>query len=122
MINTVIFLIHFFLVWTGIRVTLKHINYGCCGSSGENIIRTGPEDTDRTHYRYVVQMKIAGMKCRTCAVRMENALNGITGVWARVSLRKKNAAILLKDDLDDAVLSAAVTATGYTVTSITGKR
>jgi copper chaperone len=121
MINTVIFLILFFLAWTGIRVTLKHISYGCCGNGEESIIRTGPEDTDRTHYRYAVQMKIAGMKCRSCAVRVENALNGITGVWARVNLRKKNAAILMKDDLDDAVLSAVVTAAGCMVNSITGR-
>jgi copper chaperone CopZ len=53
------------------------------------------------------------MSCRNCAVRVENALNKLGNVWAKVNLEKKEATVLLKENVDDEKLSAAVGAAGY---------
>ena len=64
-------------------------------------------------------MKIEGMMCSHCTGRVSEALNAIDGVTATVSLDDGGkAVILLKKDVDDAVLTKAVTDAGYKVTKI----
>ena len=55
------------------------------------------------------------MSCAACAARVENALNTMDGVWARVDLMKGQAQVLMKSKIGDEVLKEAVKKAGYDV-------
>ena len=59
---------------------------------------------------------IEGMSCSHCSARVENALNAIEGVEARVDLKKKRASVVT--DVPDDVLVKAVEDAGYKVKKI----
>ena len=61
---------------------------------------------------------IEGMMCMHCVKHVTDALNGIDGVTAEVSLENKNAKVSLTKEVDDSLLKEAVEKGGYTVTAI----
>jgi len=64
-------------------------------------------------------MKIEGMMCAHCTGRVEKALGAIDGVSAvAMSLEDKSATLTLSKDVDNQVLTDAVTEAGYEVVSI----
>ena len=64
-------------------------------------------------------MKIEGMTCSHCTGRVEKALSAIDGVTAvEMSLEGKSATLTLSREVDDKVLTDAVTEAGYEVVSI----
>ena len=64
-------------------------------------------------------MIIEGMMCAHCTGRVEKALSAIDGVTAvEMSLEGKSAALTLSKDVDNKVLTDAVTEAGYEVVSI----
>ncbi|MDH6366669.1 MULTISPECIES: heavy metal translocating P-type ATPase [unclassified Breznakia] len=63
---------------------------------------------------------INGMMCANCERHVNNALNALDGVEAKVDLANNLANITLSKDVDDATLTKAVTDAGYEVTSIEG--
>lgn len=63
-------------------------------------------------------MIIHGMTCENCEIRVENALNRLDGVSAKVSWKKKAAVISFSRDIPDEVLKATVIKLGYQVTAI----
>ena len=64
-------------------------------------------------------MKIEGMMCAHCTGRVEKALSAIDGVTAvEMSLEGKSATLTLSKDVDDQVLTDAVTQAGYEVVSV----
>ncbi|MEA4932238.1 MAG: heavy metal translocating P-type ATPase [Lawsonibacter sp.] len=64
-------------------------------------------------------MKIEGMMCTHCTGRVEQALSAIDGVTAvEVSLEGKSAILTLSKEVEDKMLSDAVTQAGYEVVSI----
>ncbi|MDL2323602.1 heavy metal translocating P-type ATPase [Ruminococcaceae bacterium OttesenSCG-928-A16] len=69
-----------------------------------------------------VQMKktitIEGMTCGHCSGRVEQALNALEGVEAKVDLDAKTAEVTLQADVADDVLRKAVEEAGYQVISI----
>ncbi len=67
-------------------------------------------------------INIKGMSCGHCQARVENALNAIDGVEAKVELKKNRAVVALKNDIEDRILSDAVKEAGYEVESITEKK
>ncbi|WFR59735.1 copper ion binding protein [Anaerocolumna sp. AGMB13025] len=67
-------------------------------------------------------LKIEGMTCSHCQARVEKALNGISGVNAKVDLKKKAAVVSFDSDVSDAVFKDAVTEAGYEVVSIEEKK
>jgi copper chaperone len=60
-------------------------------------------------------MKVEGMTCNHCVMRVTKALEGLDGVkTAKVNLDKKEAEVLFKGDrLDSGVLVKAVEDAGY---------
>ncbi len=58
-------------------------------------------------------MKIGGMMCEKCVAHVSEALNGLDGVHAKVSLEKNCAFITLDKPVDGAVLKKAVADAGY---------
>lgn len=95
---------------------LKKLRGGCCGAGGD-----GPEkkikvaDRNADHYPYKTVAAIDGMVCANCATRVENALNAMDGVWAKVDLPKKQAVIRSKAPLEEQEVRSAVRKQGYTV-------
>lgn len=67
-------------------------------------------------------IKIEGMSCAHCQAKVENALNAIKGVQAKVDLKKKTATVSLGEEVADSVLSNAVTDAGFEVVSIEAKK
>ena len=64
-------------------------------------------------------MKIEGMMCAHCTGRVEKALSAIDGVTAvEMSLEGKSATLTLSKDVDNQVLTDAVTEAGYEVVSV----
>ena len=64
-------------------------------------------------------IKIEGMSCDHCKMRVEKALSAVEGVSsAEVSLQDKQATVSLASPVQDDVLKNAVTEAGYDVVSI----
>ena len=98
-----------------LKGTMKRMLHGCCGGAGPKIKRIKVQDKDPTHYPYRVTLSIEGMNCSACALRVENALNSMDGVWAKVSLPKKTAIVSAKENPKEADIRRAVSQAGYTV-------
>ena len=68
-------------------------------------------------------IEINGMSCGHCQARVENVLNALEGVEAKVELKKNRAVVNLKDDkVKDEALREAITEAGYEVVSISEKK
>lgn len=88
----------------------------CCGKkSAKKAKRVRVADTDEANYPYATDVPVGGMTCAKCVAAVENALNGIDGVWARVDLDAKNAHVLSKQPLDMARVKDVVRDAGYYV-------
>ena len=102
----------------GIVSYVKRLSHGCCGSSGDKVKRLKPQDTDRSHYPYCYQLKIDGMTCKNCAVRIENAFNGTGDYYAEVELSKRIGKVRAKAETAEAELRRVVARCGYSVVSV----
>ena len=92
---------------------------GCCGEREAAPKRVKVRDRDKRHYPYVLEVTIDGMVCANCARRVENALNSLDGVWARVEdVGSGRATVRTKSVPDEAALRSAVRQAGYTVLSV----
>ena len=60
-------------------------------------------------------IKIDGMSCSHCSMRVENALNAIDGVTATVNLEDKTATLIITSEVADSVIKEAVEDAGFTV-------
>ena len=58
-------------------------------------------------------LRVKGMMCEHCVAAVTQALEGIDGVSASVSLEDKTASLTLSRDVPDSELVAAVTEAGY---------
>ena len=78
----------------------------------ENTNQGGKQTMNKT-------MIIEGMMCAHCTGRVEKALSAIDGVSAvEMSLEGKSATLTLSENVDDQVLTDAVTEAGYEVVSV----
>lgn len=71
-----------------------------------------------SNYPYQRILEVDGMSCGDCVVRIENALNSLDGIYARVDLKVRRANVCMKQDCGDESLKAAVRAAGYRVIRI----
>lgn len=78
--------------------------------------RTANADKGETSMKI---LKIEGMSCAHCSTRVEQALNALDGVTAKVELKKKRAVV--EGDASDEILSKAVEDAGYKVVGIEKK-
>lgn len=91
---------------------------GCCGEREETVKRVTVRDKNRSHYPCQVRMEIGGMTCENCARRVENALNSLDGVWAKVDIGSHKANVYCKAAPDKEKLARAVQEAGYVATAI----
>lgn len=64
------------------------------------------------------KLVIDGMMCSHCTGRVQEALNGLEGVTAQVSLEDKSATVTLSKDIDEETLIKTVTDAGYQVVNV----
>ena len=64
------------------------------------------------------RVQIEGMPCEHCKNRVENALNRLEGVSAKVNLKKKTAVVSMEKEVEDMQLQKAVEQAGYKVIQI----
>ena len=118
MISTIIILIILAVVlFFAVKYSIPHFRGegGCCGGSGkEPLIK--PAKLDRVIATKV--MNIEGMRCENCNRRVQNALNSIEGVSAKVNGDKQQAIVKLGREVSDSELEKAVTSLGYRVTKV----
>ncbi|MBO5407871.1 MAG: heavy-metal-associated domain-containing protein [Clostridia bacterium] len=60
-------------------------------------------------------IKIDGMSCSHCSMRVEKALNAIEGVSANVNLEDHTATLILAKDVSDDIIKEAVEDAGFTI-------
>ena len=95
----------------------KRIKYGssCCGSHDAAPKKIKIRDKIKKHYPYTFTLSVDGMHCSNCVLRVENALNSLEGIWAKVNLENKSVLVLSKYKIEENQLSKAVSDAGYTV-------
>lgn len=100
------------------RGSLKHFKGegGCCGGANP-----APRIKKQKlgQIAAVKRIVIEGMTCEHCKRSVENALNSLNQVNAKVNLSKKEAVVKLGTAVSDEVLKEAVEKAGYEVVSIT---
>ncbi len=103
-----------------VKSSLKRISRGCCSPSDEEMIKkVKTADRNRDHYRYEALLRIDGMICRNCALKVENALNRLDGVWAKADVSAGKADVLMKEKRNEEELRNAVNDLGpYTVMEV----
>ena len=89
----------------------------CCGGK-ETVVAKPVDDTDESHYPYRYNVAIDGMMCSNCAAHVQNALNKVDGVWARVNLGRHRAEVLAKGEMNISDFVAALKETDYKVTGM----
>ena len=90
----------------------KHPNPDRPGNQNTNHNDKGESETMKK------VISISGMSCEHCKARVEKALNAIDGVEAKVNLKKNNAVVNLKKDVDDQALTDAIREAGYEAVSV----
>lgn len=90
----------------------------CCttGETPEKKIHV--KDRNVANYPCTATLRIDGMTCAKCAIRIENALNAMSDHWATVNLGKKSALVRSKQTIDAEAIRKAVRDCGYTVLEI----
>lgn len=106
------------IVLFALRSSWKHLKGqgGCCGGGD------APKKVKKqklSHIEAVKKIKIEGMTCAHCRQRVENALNTLNQVNAKVDLDAGEAVVKLGESVSDETLRAAVERAGYKVGSIT---
>ncbi|MCR5824141.1 MAG: heavy-metal-associated domain-containing protein [Lachnospiraceae bacterium] len=117
--NAIITIILILIVGMAVYGTVHRIKYGssCCGSHGAVDKRIKVKDRNEKHYPYIYVLRVDGMHCGNCAMRIENAFNSTEGRWAKVDLGKKTVMLISKQrETEDAVRSI-VSSVGYTLLS-----
>ena len=118
MATAIIFILLMLLGVVSIKSYTKKLTSGCCGSKSETIKKIRVKDKNKNNYKFKKVIKIKGMSCRNCAIRIENAFNKMDGIWAKVNLSKNSADILMKKEVDESILKKTVSEAGYIVTDI----
>lgn len=110
--NFIVILIIVFLAVIGIIYTVKHFKRqgGCCGGGDYKI-----KKKKLSKVIYKKTFKVDGMKCTHCKNRVEEAINDIKGVAARVNLKEGLLTVLYSEDIDDSVIKSKVEKAGYKI-------
>ena len=86
----------------------------CCGTPEVKAVRK-VDDTDESHYPYTYVLNVDGMKCSGCASNVENSLDNMDGVWAKVNLGRAEAKVLAKKGYKREDFEEALAKTSYKI-------
>lgn len=93
-------------------VRRKKNGSACCGGGGEKVKAVKAQRLAGDDLREL-ELPVGGMTCENCARRVQNALNAIPGVQAKVSIGTKTAKIRCRADVTEEALRQAVREAGY---------
>lgn len=118
-VNIILILLIVLLAAGGIVSLIKRFNGESCCSGGPSEVKVQVQDKNKKNYKYTANLCIEGMKCKNCALRIQNKLNSLNGVWAKVNFKNKTAQLLLKQNNFQATIQNTIEAAGYSVNSYT---
>jgi copper chaperone CopZ len=112
-ISTIIIVIILVVVlFFAIKNSIPHFKgQGACCGGGDSEKAIKPKKLDKVIATKTLHVE--GMRCNNCRIRVQNKLNGIEGVNAKVNLEKKTATVQLGRDISDEELITAVCSMGY---------
>ena len=115
MADIIIVLIVIILLGLALKGSIKHFKGEgpCCGGGSGNSKKPKTKFLDGP----VIGRKTL-MHCEHCANTVTNALNGLDGVTAKVSLKDNSAEVSYDREIDLTDLKNAVKNAGYEVTSV----
>lgn len=105
------------LSFIAVRTYVKKLAHGCCGASGDKE-RKIAETSDLSNCKYRYTVKIGGMTCKNCAVRIENTFNRRNDVFAQADYKSGIAEISAKEALPEIVVRQRIVGLGYSVEEI----
>lgn len=119
MVNVILLAVLAAALIFGARSYAGHVAHGCCGvGGGDAHHHVRVKDKNPAHYPSAVELAVSGMTCENCARRVEDALNGIGGVWARVDRARGAALVRMKSPVPQDELRRVVAQAGYAVTEV----
>ncbi len=114
----IIYIIAAALIIYGVYYTVQKFRgkakSSCCGTPEVKSVRK-VDDTDESHYPYRYMLTVDGMKCSGCASNVENSLDNMDGVWAKVSLGRREARVLAKKEYTKEDFDEALSKTSYKI-------
>ena len=104
------------MILIGIRSSVKHFKgeSGCCGGGSTVKVK-------KKKLKQIIAQKIVlieGMSCEHCKNKVEQRLNELDGVAAKVNLKKKEAVVSLAKEVSDDELRRVIERAGYEVVEI----
>ncbi len=119
--NIVIIIIIALILFFALKSSIAHFKGqgSCCGGGGKDVLikpkKLGSISCTKT-------VRIDGMHCEHCYARVHNVLNSMDGVSAKINGKKGIAIVKMEKEVDDQILSDAITDLGYTVVSIQNEK
>ena len=114
----IIYIIAAVLIIYGVYYTVQKFRgkakSSCCGTPEVKSVRQ-VDDTDESHYPFRYMLTVDGMKCSACASNVENSLDNMDGVWAKVSLGRREARVLAKKEYTKEDFDEALSKTSYKI-------
>ena len=114
----IIYIIAAALIIYGVYYTVQKFRgkakSSCCGTPEVKAVRK-VDDTDESHYPFRYMLTVDGMKCSGCASNVENSLDNMDGVWAKVSLGRREAKVLAKKEYTKEDFDEALSKTSYKI-------
>ena len=113
----IIYIIAAVLIIYGVYYTVQKFRKAkssCCGTPEVKAVRK-VDDTDESHYPFRYMLTVDGMKCSGCASNVENSLDNMDGVWAKVSLGRREARVLAKKEYTKEDFDEALSKTSYKI-------
>lgn len=113
--TVIVVLILVIIIGFSLRSSFKHMKGegGCCGGGSEPKVKK----QKLKEVKGTKIFKIEGMSCDNCRKRIENELNSIDQVNAKVSLKNKEAVVKLGADIKEETLIRSIEKLGYKVIS-----
>ncbi len=101
--------------FVGIIETVKHFAHrgGCCGSGGYKMKKKRLGTV-----KYQRRFSVEGMKCKNCAMRVEETVDDIKGVRGRVDFKNGILTVSYEVDVDDETIISRIERLGYKVSRI----
>ena len=115
--NIIIIVIVAVILFFAIRNSIPHFKGvgACCGGGGKGK-PIKPKKLEKVIATRVVG--IEGMVCDHCSLRVQNALNSVDGINAKVKLSRGTAIVKLGKEISDAEITEIIENAGYKVKGI----
>ena len=106
------------ILFFAIKNSIPHFKgQGACCGGGDSEKAIKPKKLDKIVATKIIH--VDGMRCNNCRIRVQNKLNEMDSVNAKVNLEKKTATVQLGKDIPDEELIRAIGSMGYEASMVT---